>query len=120
MANFKFNIEVEVVFAGKEGQLLQKVHLHLKKYDDARTVRDAVMASGILDAYPEIQAWEDKVGIFGEQVSPDTIIKNGDRIEIYRSLIHDPKESRLQRVAIAKKALARERSKPKHRTKKLK
>jgi putative ubiquitin-RnfH superfamily antitoxin RatB of RatAB toxin-antitoxin module len=113
MTNIKSSIQVEVAYAGIEKQHLKSVTLHLNSFNDSKTLRDALIASNLLGLCTEIVDWENRVGIFGEQTSPDTIIKNGDRIEIYRNLIQSPKEARIDRVKQAKKAIAREKSKPK-------
>jgi putative ubiquitin-RnfH superfamily antitoxin RatB of RatAB toxin-antitoxin module len=60
------------------------------------TVADALEASAIHTAYPETK--EMSVGIYAKQVSLDTVLKEGDRVEIYRPLILDPKDTRRQRI----------------------
>ncbi len=109
MTNFESNIHVEVVYK----QHLKYVILHLNSAKESKTIRDVILHSGLLEIYPEIAEWENRVGIFAELSSPDTIIKNGDRIEIYTDLLKSPKEARIERVRQTKKALAREKSKPK-------
>jgi len=59
---------------------------------------DAIEQSGIRDEFPDIRIEPDKLGIFGRRVGPDYELKNGDRIEIYRPLIADPKEIRRERA----------------------
>ena len=62
------------------------------------TVEEAIKLSGILDKYPDIDLAENKIGIFGK-VSPATeVLRDKDRVEIYRPLIADPKESRRKRA----------------------
>jgi uncharacterized protein len=58
------------------------------------TLAEAVKASGILEKYPEIDLATNKVGIFGKLSKPDTVVRDKDRVEIYRPLIADPKEVR--------------------------
>ena len=65
------------------------------------TAREAILASGILDAFPEIDLGTSKIGIFGKHVHLHARLENNDRVEIYRSLIADPKELRRQRAASA-------------------
>jgi putative ubiquitin-RnfH superfamily antitoxin RatB of RatAB toxin-antitoxin module len=113
MTSSVLNIHVEVVYADIHKQHLKSVILHLSSAKESKTVRDAILHSGLLELYPEIVDWENRLGIFGQQCSPDTIIKNGDRIELYRDLLQSPKEARIERVKQAKKAIAREKSKPK-------
>ena len=113
MTNSRSSIQVEVVYADIHKQHLKCVILHLNSAKESKTIRDAILHSGLLELYPEMLDWESRLGIFGERSSPDTIIKNGDRIELYRDLLQSPKEARIERVKQAKKAIAREKSKPK-------
>jgi uncharacterized protein len=83
-------IRVEVVYAlAKE---LDAVSLRLPA---GATVRDAVTASGIAERRAVNL---DSVGVFGRRVAPDTRLADGDRVEIYRPLLLDPKEQRRQRA----------------------
>jgi uncharacterized protein len=86
-------VEVEVVYAKPEEQAI----ITLAMSEDA-TVEDAIKASGLLERFPEIVMSELKVGIFGVVCKLDQPIRNVDRIEIYRALLHDPKEARRQRA----------------------
>lgn len=65
------------------------------------TLREAIVESGILDEFPEIDLESQRVGVFGKLGKPDDAVRPGDRIEIYRPLIADPKEVRRQRAAKA-------------------
>ena len=62
------------------------------------TVEDAIERSGIRKARPDIEIREDRLGIFSRRVSFETFLRNGDRVEIYRSLLVDPKEARRKRA----------------------
>lgn len=62
------------------------------------TVEDAIKQSSLLNKFPEIELNNTKVGIFGKNVTLNQSLKNGDRIEIYRPLVADPKEIRRQRA----------------------
>ena len=62
------------------------------------TVADAIERSGIRDARPDVEIRADRIGIFARKVSPDTVLRDGDRVEIYRPLAVDPKEARRKRV----------------------
>jgi len=62
------------------------------------TLLQAIEASGVLQRFAEIDLGVNKVGIFGKQKSPDTLLREGDRVEIYRPLQADPKESRRKRA----------------------
>ncbi|SDG57801.1 RnfH family protein [Propionivibrio dicarboxylicus] len=57
---------------------------------EATTVREAIDRSGILQQFPTIDLDAQKVGIFGKVVKPDTALRPGDRIEIYRPIVCDP------------------------------
>ncbi|MRI32677.1 RnfH family protein [Endozoicomonas sp. OPT23] len=94
------SFEVEVAFAKPDDYRILSVQV-----DDGTTVLDAAKKSGISDVYPEID-WETvKVGIFGKAVPKAMVqtVKEGDRIEVYRPLIADPKEVRKRRAEQAKK-----------------
>lgn len=67
------------------------------------TVGDAIERSGVLDEFPKIDLDVNKVGIFGEIAALDTVVSDGDRVEIYRPIIIDPlklpkKKYRLRKV----------------------
>lgn len=97
-------IEVEVVYAAVDRQLLLKVDLPL-----GSTVRGGLLVSGIGEQFPELDLAHCPVGIFGKVLADaDTrVLQAGDRIEIYRPLLADPKEVR--RLRAAKAAEARNR-----------
>lgn len=60
------------------------------------TVANALDQSGLLDSHPELVGMP--VGVFSRAVSLDTLVKAGDRVEIYRPLLLDPMETRRQRA----------------------
>ena len=91
-------ITVEVAYALPDEQVI----LSLEVAEDC-TVEDAVSRSGILDAYPQIDLATSKVGIFGKMCKLNASLRNKDRIEIYRKLIADPKESRRQKAEMERK-----------------
>lgn len=84
---------VEVVYALPERQLLVAVTLCA-----GATVSEAVERAGLPMLHPNIGAANGNVGIFGKRVPLDTVLQNGDRVEIYRPLIADPKEARRRRA----------------------
>ncbi|HEY0290407.1 MAG TPA: RnfH family protein [Pseudomonas sp.] len=94
-------ISVEVVYAAVDRQALLSVDVPV-----GSTVREALAASGIGAAFPELDLQQCPVGIFGKRESdPQTrVLENGDRIEIYRQLLADPKETRRLRAAKAAQA----------------
>jgi len=61
---------------------------------EGSTVEQAIRHSGILSRFPEIDLQVQKVGIFGKLVKLDSTVEEGDRIEIYRPIIADPKTVR--------------------------
>jgi putative ubiquitin-RnfH superfamily antitoxin RatB of RatAB toxin-antitoxin module len=62
------------------------------------TAEQAVRLSGILDKYPDIDLAKNKLGIFGKLSKADAVLRDRDRVEIYRPLIADPKEVRRKRA----------------------
>lgn len=88
---------VEVAYAKPEKQLILTL-----KVAPGTTAEQAIVASGIMQKFPEIDLTLNKVGIFGKMVKPDTELREKDRVEIYRPLIADPKEVRRQRAAEGK------------------
>jgi hypothetical protein len=79
------------------------------------TVLDAIDQSGLFAACPELGGSVEKVGIYGQVVEPNRLLGDGDRVEVYRPLIFDPKEARRMRAEQAaaaqpKKSRRRNRS----------
>ncbi len=64
---------------------------------EGSTLRDALQASGLLTPGLDINACP--VGIFGKKKTPDTVLRDGDRVEIYRPLVANPMDARRRRVA---------------------
>jgi putative ubiquitin-RnfH superfamily antitoxin RatB of RatAB toxin-antitoxin module len=90
-------LNIEVVFADAAGDQRQ-VNIPLQ-VEDGCTVRTAIEQSNILVQFPHINLMTtNKVGIFGKVVALDTILQMGDRIEIYRPLLIDPKQARQARA----------------------
>ena len=90
-------IKVEVVYALPGKQELVSV-----KLPQGASVRQAIESSGILQKYPEIDLMKSKLGVFAKLTKPDSVLRDRDRVEIYRPLIADPKEVRKQRAAEGK------------------
>lgn len=67
-------------------------------YNKGDTIEDVIKASRLLEKYPEIDLKTNKVGVYNQVKKLDDLVKNGDRIEIYRALISDPKEVRRRRA----------------------
>ncbi|WJV54682.1 RnfH family protein [Pectobacteriaceae bacterium CE90] len=91
-------LHVEVVYALPDRQYLRSLTLA-----DGSTVEQAVVASGLLELRPDIDLSINKVGIYSRPVRLTDVLSEGDRVEIYRPLIADPKELRRQRAERAKK-----------------
>ncbi|MDR2164467.1 MAG: RnfH family protein [Zoogloeaceae bacterium] len=90
-------IGVEVVYALPEKQA--RIQLRLPAGSNVET---AVQASGLLRAYPEIDLKTHKIGIFAKLTKLDALLRDRDRVEIYRPLVADPKEVRKRRSAEGK------------------
>ena len=69
---------------------------------EGTTIQEAIEASGVLDTYDQIDLTRDKVGIFSKFATLDTVLREKDRVEIYRPLIADPKQVRKERAAKGK------------------
>ncbi|MCC2957374.1 RnfH family protein [Massilia sp. IC2-477] len=63
------------------------------------TIGAAIEMSGVLEAYPDINLSTQPVGIYAKKKTLDTVLRERDRIEIYRPLVADPKDSRRKRAA---------------------
>ncbi|MFO8024118.1 RnfH family protein [Thiohalophilus sp.] len=87
-------IPVEVAYARPDEQVLIPLEVA-----PGTTVQQAIELSGVLEHFAEIDLAKNKLGIFGKITRPDTELRERDRIEIYRPLIADPKESRRRRAA---------------------
>jgi putative ubiquitin-RnfH superfamily antitoxin RatB of RatAB toxin-antitoxin module len=87
-------IRVEVIYALADRQELVNLTL-----PEGATVHQAVEASGLLQKYPEIEPGKtNKLGIFAKLVKPETLLRDRDRVEIYRPLVADPKDVRRKRA----------------------
>lgn len=93
------NITVEVAYALPHQQLIIPVQV-----SPNTTAEQAITASGIITKFPEIDLSKNQIGIFGKSTRLDTILRNMDRVEIYRPLIADAKEVRKQRAEADKAA----------------
>ena len=90
-------INVEVIYALANQQDIARVSL-----PKGSTATQAIEASGLLVKHPEIDLKKNKIGVFAKLAKADTVLRDRDRIEIYRPLIADPKEVRKQRAAEGK------------------
>jgi uncharacterized protein len=88
---------VEVAYALADKQSLISIEV-----EKGATLKEAVEASGILDTFEEIDLSKDRVGIFSKFATLETVLREKDRVEIYRPLIADPKKVRKERAAEGK------------------
>ena len=91
------SITVEVAYALPHKQAIIEVELVA-----GATVLEAAQKSGLADKFEGIDLDNAKFGVFGKVVAPQQALHEGDRVEIYRPLIADPKEVRKARAARAK------------------
>lgn len=88
------DICVEVVYARPESQQLLTVVVPA-----GCTAIEAIRLSGLIEQFPGQNLPHAPLGIFGRRVPPSTVLKAGDRVEIYRPLIASPKAARRRRAA---------------------
>lgn len=91
-------IIIEVAYGDTRSQTILRLQVK-----SGTTVGEAIIQSGIMKQFPEINLGVNKVGIFGKLARIDTVLINRDRVEIYRALIADPKEARRRRAQAAKR-----------------
>ncbi|WP_346837398.1 RnfH family protein [Microbulbifer sp. SAOS-129_SWC] len=98
-------IAVEVVYALPHEQRLMRLLVK-----PGTTAQEALIRSGIPEEYPEVDPATAKLGIFGQALgtkglagAAEYVLQPGDRVEVYRPLIADPKEARKQRAAKAQR-----------------
>ena len=87
------NITVEVAYALPNQQLIIPLQVATET-----TAEEAIISSGILNKFSEINLESNEIGIFGKIVKRDTVLRHLDRVEIYRPLIADPKAIRKERA----------------------
>lgn len=87
-------LTVEVVYASPHRQARYALRV-----GQGTTVAEAIRTSGVLEAFPEIDLARNRVGIYGVLTRPGQLLRDGDRVEIYRPLSADPKEARRTRAA---------------------
>lgn len=91
-------LEVEVVYHRPDFMFAKTIEVA-----SGSTVTDVVEQSGLLDACPELAGNIPALGVFGKVVSDQYEVAAGDRIEVYRALVFDPKEARRKRAQEAAK-----------------
>lgn len=85
---------IEVAYAKPEKQVIIPVEV-----EESCTIEKAIALSGVLKLFSEIDLEQNKVGVFGKVAQLTDTLRENDRVEIYRPLIADPKESRRARAA---------------------
>lgn len=93
MVNDENVITIEVAYAEPSKQKI----IALKVYEGI-TAQQAVERSGIVRFFPQLDLSQADYGIFSNACKPDTVLRAGDRVEIYRPLLCNPKEMRRQRA----------------------
>jgi putative ubiquitin-RnfH superfamily antitoxin RatB of RatAB toxin-antitoxin module len=88
-------IHVEVVYATPGRQEVVVLEL-----TEGATVALAIAASGMANLFDDFDADTSRLGIFSRKVGPDHALRDGDRVEVYRPLVIDPKEARRQRAQL--------------------
>jgi len=86
-------IKIEVVHARPEKQVLKSLVV-----PEGTTVQQAIELSGIRKDFPDLEVDPERLGVFGTRTTPGHVLVQGDRVEIYRPLIADPKEARRKRA----------------------
>jgi putative ubiquitin-RnfH superfamily antitoxin RatB of RatAB toxin-antitoxin module len=87
------NITIEIVYALPEKQTLLR-----RSVPAGSTVMEAILASGLIEKFPTLDLAVHKLGIFGKLTKADAVLREKDRVEIYRPLLADPKEVRRRRA----------------------
>lgn len=87
-------LRISVCYVGPSGEVwLREFDLPVRA-----TVADALQQSGFTAAFGALDPWSQGVGVFGQARQADSALSDGDRVEIYRPLCFDPKESRRRRA----------------------
>ena len=86
-------LHVVVCYATPAQEFLRELEV-----EEGTTIGAAIEASGVLAAFPDINLVTQSVGIFAKKKTLDTVLRERDRIELYRPLVADPKESRRRRA----------------------
>lgn len=93
MADDQAMLRVEVAYAEPGEVWSRKLRLPA-----GATVRQAVDASGLSQERPDVSAGDEDLGVFGQRSKPTRLLRDGDRVEIYRPLELDPMEARRRRA----------------------
>lgn len=97
LTNNNNKIKIEVVYGLPDRQKILTLNV-----DEDTTIEAAIVVSGIIDSFSEIDLTIHKVGVWNRVAKLSDTLNDLDRIEIYRPLIADPKEVRKRRAEKAK------------------
>lgn len=87
-------LSISVCYASDRHEWLRALQV-----EAGTTIGAAIERSGVLEAFPDINLTTQAVGIYAKKKTLDTVLRERDRIEIYRPLVADPKDSRRRRAA---------------------
>lgn len=93
MADPDAMVRLSVCYARPDAVFLKEVSVPA-----GTSVEGAIRASGLTEAYPEVDPTTARVGIYGKLKTAETLVREGDRVEVYRPLTADPKQARRKRV----------------------
>ncbi len=88
-------MKIQVLYINQNVQSLLDMEL-----PEGASIQQAIKQSGLLEKHSEISLGKNEFGIFGELASLETVLQEGDRVEIYRPLTMDPMEARRLRVKV--------------------
>jgi uncharacterized protein len=87
-------VQVYVSYAVEQREFIRTMQV-----EQGTTIGQAIEQSGVLEAFPDINLATAPVGIYAKKKTLDTVLRERDRVEIYRPLVADPKDSRRRRAA---------------------
>ena len=87
-------LQVYVTYALPQNEFIRPLRV-----PPGTTVGQAIEQSGVLASFPDINLVTQPVGIYGKKKTLETALRDRDRVEIYRPLVADPKDSRRKRAA---------------------
>jgi len=91
-------LSVKVVYCPPDTVWAREVRL-----EEGATLRSAILASGVIGAFPDLRIEALDVGVFSRRREMDEVLKDGDRVEIYRPLLVEPKEGRRRRAELRRR-----------------
>jgi putative ubiquitin-RnfH superfamily antitoxin RatB of RatAB toxin-antitoxin module len=86
-------LQVYLVYATPQSEYIRPMRV-----PPGTTIGQAIEGGGVLASFPEINLVTQPVGIYGKKKTLDTVLRERDRVEIYRALVADPKDSRRRRA----------------------